>query len=420
MNLLGLNISLSRKAEAVSIDTILRRLEAINETISGVSVTPESAMQSPTVYSLVNGVSKRMAALSIQVIQKQTDSNGRPVKTHRPDHPAAKLLNRPNGWQTRTDFILDATSTLLRHGNYYAFKAQGRSGPIRELIPLPAGAVEPVQADDWSVTFKVNAKNGEHKEFQQREILHCRGPARDGVKGDSPVMDVREAIALEIAAEKFGASFFGNGAMPGIIFKFVAGFQGFRTDEERKKFVEDFQSAYTHKGRFRSLLLPNGMEVDQSVAVENDKAQFLETRKLQRSIIAGAWGIPPHLVGDLDRATFSNIEEQSLEFVQSVILPYARMLEASFERSLLAAAEVDAGFCIRFNLDAALRGKFEDRQRGLQIQRQAGVISANEWREREGLNPREGGDSYFEQGPSGQTDVPSGAQDEGQSDDEQV
>jgi HK97 family phage portal protein len=124
--------------------------------------------------------------------------------------------------------------------------------------------------------------------------------------------------------------------------------------------------------------------------------------------------VPPHLVGDLERTAINNFEQQSLDFVMSVVLPYVRIFEAAMERDLLTDADRAGGVIIRFNVDAALRGDFKTRQEGLKIQREAGVINPNEWREREGLNPRKGGEEYWEQGPSGQgatpAKVPAGAE----------
>jgi phage portal protein BeeE len=180
------------------------------------------------------------------------------------------------------------------------------------------------------------------------------------------------------------------------------------TDEEEKAFIEDFQNAYSRKCRFKSMVVPFGMDVD-TLGVENEKAQFLQTRQYQRTVIAGAFGVPPHLVGDLSRGTFNNVEQQSLDFVINVVLPYARMLEAAMERSLLTPEDRRAGIIIRFNLDAALRGDFKSRQEGLNIQRQAGVINANDWREHEDMNPiseEDGGEEYWRKGPSGQSAEP--------------
>jgi HK97 family phage portal protein len=215
-------------------------------------------------------------------------------------------------------------------------------------------------------------------------------------------MDARESIALEIAAERFGGSFFGNGAAPFLVFNYIAGSQGHKTEEERQAFINDFQNAYRGKGRFRGILLPKGIEMRDPILLDNDKAQFLETRKHQRTVVAGAFGVPPHLVGDLERTAINNFEQQSLDFDQKVVLSYVRIFEAAMERDLLTADDRAGGVIIRFNMDAALRADFKTRQEGLKIQREAGVINPNEWREIEGKNPREGGDDYWEQGPSGQ------------------
>ena len=132
-------------------------------------------------------------------------------------------------------------------------------------------------------------------------------------------------------------------------------------------------------------------------------------------MIAGAFGVPPHLVGDLSRGTYNNVEQQSLDFTLNVVLPYVRIFEAAMERDLLTDDDRRAGIVIRFNLEAALRGDFKTRQEGLKIQREAGVINANEWREHEGMNPiseKDGGEGYWQQGPSGQSANPNPSQSE--------
>ena len=418
MKMFGFEITREKK-DAIDLDTLIRRLDAAFETGSGVSVTPETAMQSPTVQALVTGVSRRLSTLPVHVLRK-TQNGPRTRKERLPNHPVQKLLEKPNGWQSPNDFILDGTSVLMRYGNFYTFKARGSTGPIRSLDPIHPGQADVEQRDDLSLLYRVTLDSGRYMELEQSQVCHVRGPARNFYKGDSPVMDVREAIALEIAAEKFGSAFFGNGAMPGMVFEFMEGVSGFETDEERRAFQDDFEKAYSQKGRFRALLLPSGMKLGKSLDIANDKAQFLETRRLQRSIIAGAFGAPPHMVGDLERATFSNIEQQSLDIVQTLVLPYARMFEGAMERDLLTPADRAQGVIIRFNLDGALRGDFKSRQEGQQIMRQNGVINANDWRENENMNPRddEGGEEYWNEGPSGQNsgDGGDGAEPEGATD----
>jgi len=403
VNILGVNISWQRRAD-IGIDTLIKRLEAVYETSSGVAVTPDNCEQSPTVKAMVTAITRRFAVMPVHVYKKTT-SGGRTTKELQPTHPVEKLLNKPNDWQARTSYWMDSASWLLRFGNYYAFKGRGQTGPIRRLYPLQPSAIRPQQDNEFNVTYKAILPGGRYEEYTSSQIHHARLAARDGVTGDSPVSDIREAIAMEIAAERFGASLFGNGAMPGLIFEYKDGNQGHEKDEARTQFQDDIQTAYSRKGRFKAMLMPKGISAPTLLPIENDKAQFLELRQYQRTVIAGAWGCPPHLVGDLSKGTYNNVEQQDQNFTTNVILPLVRVFEAAMERDLLTPEDVRNGIIIRFNPDATLRANFKDRQAGLAVQRQNGIINADEWREGEGMNPRldGGGGTYYEQGPSGQT-----------------
>lgn len=401
MNLFG--FSISRKAD-LSIDEVIRRLEAVYETAAGVLVTPDTCEESPTVQAIVNAVSMYLVTLPVHVYRKSTTSDGRAKKELLPNHPVEKLLQRPNDWQTPASYWQDMASVLVRYGRFYAIKARGMTGPIRRLIPVVPSSVQLAQDDDLNVTARVTTVNGGQREYSLADLHHVRGRSRDFLCGDSPVIKARDAIALEIAAQRYGASFFGNGAMPGLVFK--PGQNKSMSEGQRDLFIASVQAFASAAKRFKAMVLPAGMEMADPVKMENDKAQFLETRKLQRSVIAGAFGVPPHLVGDLDRGTFSNIEHQSQEFQEKVILPYVQMIEDAMERDLLTTEDRNSGVIVRFNLDARLRAAFKERQEGLRIQREAGVINPNDWREREGMNPiaaEDGGDTYWQQGPSGQT-----------------
>lgn len=393
-----------RQEKGQQFEDVLMRLVAAQEGILGTMVTPDTCMQSPTVHAIVTAISRRIAVSPVHVYRKSS-SKGRDSKERLPSHPVARLLARPNDWQSRFDYWQDATSTLVRHGRYYAWKGRASTGPIRQLRPIHPGAVTAKQQQDWSVDFTINLQTGESMVVAPDEMHHVRGPARDFLTGNSPIKDVQRAIALEMLAERFGASFFKNGAMPMMIFKYAVGNKGFKTKEEEKQFMQDFERAFGGENVHRALLMPAGIEADKPIEIANDKAQFLETRKYQRTVIAGAFGVPPHLVGDLERATFNNVEQQDADFTLNVIMPIAQAFEAAMERDLLTDEDRRSGVAIRFNLDAVLRADFKSRQEGLQIQRQNGVINADEWRETEGKNPipaGEGGTDYWQQGPSGQ------------------
>jgi HK97 family phage portal protein len=398
MKIFGIDFGGQKSAPVIeqksTIDDVLSRLIAARDgTIA--AVTPETCMQSPTVHAIVTAISRRIAVSAVHVYKKTT-SNGRASKEPLPNHPVAKLLQRPNEWQSRVNYWQDSTSALVRYGNYFAYKSRGSTGPIRALVPLTNQSVHVKQNDDYSLSYLVTNQPGQ-REIPNSKMHHVRGMAKNFYMGDSPIDDVRIAIALEIAAEKFGATFFQNGALPLLIFSFLQGSGGFKNPEESKTFVQDFQEALGGGNKFKAMLLPKGIDKPTPVNIENDKAQFLETRKYQRTVIAGAFGVPPHLVGDLERATFNNVEQQDSDFTLNVVMPYAQIFEAAMERDLLTDEDRANGVVIRFNLDSILRADFKSRQEGLRIQRDSGVLSANEWREIEAMNPisdEDGGNDY--------------------------
>ena len=227
-----------------------------------------------------------------------------------------------------------------------------------------------------------------------KKVHYCRGPARDFITGDSPVEHIATAIAIEIACEEHGMSFFNNGAQPLKEFFYEESFKGFKTEQEEKKFIEDFQAQYSASKKFRALFLPKGIGTREN-AIDNEKAQFLETRQFYQTVISGTWGVPPHLVGNLVNAHYNNVEQQDKEFSLNVVMPLMTIVEASSERDLLTDQDRRDGIIIRFNVDATLRASFEERQKGLEAQMRNGVINANEWREIEGKNPRENGGEYY-------------------------
>jgi len=391
-----------QREEKAQFEDVLMRLIAAQEGMLGADVTPDNCMQSPTVHAIVTSISRRLSVTPIHVFERTMTTAGE-QKKKLPNHPVAKLLQKPNSWQTRLDFWQDATSVFVRHGRFYAFKSRGSTGPIRELIPLDPKCVTPKQdPKTYAVHFKVTQGANANMEVPLAKMFHARGPARDFLEGDSPVKDVALAINLEIMAEKFGATFFKNGALPLLIFNYQDGSAGFETVDQGKQFIADFQEAFGGGKRNRSMLLPKGMDKPTPVGIEHDKAQFLETRKHQRTVIAGAFGVPPHLVGDLERATFNNVEQQDQDFTQNVVMPVSMAFEAAMERDLLTDEDRRKGIVIRFNLDSILRADFKSRQEGLKMQREMGIINANEWREIEGRNPRAKGDEFWDEGPSGQ------------------
>jgi HK97 family phage portal protein len=387
-----------RERKDASFETVLRLLAA-QMGLSG-GVTPETCMRSPTVHAIVTAISRRLASTPVHVYET-SESKGREVKQKLPNHPIVQLLRQPNEWQSRFDYWQDAASTYVRHGKFIAKIGRGSTGPIRRLWPVNPMGVEISQDENTlALSFKYMGK-----EWDWDRVHFVRGPSRDFFSGDSPVKDVATTIALEIAAEEYGETFFRNGAVPLLLFQYAQGFKGFKTPKEEKDFENRFQETFSGDKRHRALVVPLGLDVKDPPNVENEKAQFLQTRQVQRNIIAGAFGVPPYHVGDLTSGKYNNVEQQSEDFTLNVIMPVVNSFEAAMERDFLTPADRNAGLKIRFNLDAELRASFMDRQTGLQIQLQNGVINRNDWREREGMAPRSdpGGEEYLQsvqtQGP---------------------
>ena len=380
-------------------EDVLRRLILAQQGRLGGLVSPTTCMESPTVHAIVTAVSRRLAVTPIHVYEKTTKA-GRDAKERLPNHPVANLLKRPNSWQSPYDFWGDATSTIMRWGRFYAFKSRGATGPIRELLPLNPGQVTLDQDDNnWAVTAQVALPGGQIREYPLSQLFHARGASRDFLTGNSPVEDVSTAIALEILAERFGANFFQNGALPLLVFGYTEGSAGFETAEQEQQFLDDLDNAFGGSNVLKTMLVPKGIEKPTTVAMEHDKAQFLETRKYQRTVIAGAFGVPNHIAGDLERATWNNVEQQDKDFTLNVIMPIAKSFEAAMERDLFTDEDRRANRVIRFNLDSTLRASFQERQEGLRVQREMGIINADEWREIEGRNPRdEGGEEFLHPG----------------------
>lgn len=392
-------ISRRQPEQKAQFDDLLRQIVAAQSSALG-NVTPDNCMRSPTVHAIVTSIARRIAVSQLHVYERGM-KGGRETKEKLPNHPVARLLQAPNGWQSKADYWLDAVSCFVRHGKYFAYQSRGMTGPIRELVPIHPLSVEVKQdPGTYGLIYRVTEQGGQ-REIPASKVHHVRGPARDFLNGDSPVEDVKLSIQLEIAAEEYGASFFNNGALPLLIFRYMQGAQGFKTAEAEKQFVDDFQNSFGGNRRHRGLLLPKGIETGEPVRVENDKAQMIESRRYQRTVIAGAFGVPPQYVGDLERATFNNVEQQTIGFTSDVIYPVAQSFEAAMERDLLTDEDRRRGVIIRFNLDSTLRADFASRQAGLRVQRDAGVISPNEWREIEGKNPisaADGGDDYLRPG----------------------
>lgn len=355
---------------------------------SGQDVTPENAMQCAAVYASVRVIAESVAQLPL-ILYKRTPDGG---KVRAVEHPLyAKLAVKPNGWQTSFEYREAQQVNLALRGNAYSFiNRVGRS--VHELIPIHPDRVEVEQLDDFTVQYIV--KTGEKKNvIPASEMHHVRGLSTNGITGISPIRMAREAIGLSLATEEHGARLFQNAARPGGIITRPAD-APIWSEEAAKNFLRSFREAYSGENLSRTAMLEDGMAF-QVVGMTSEDAQFLETRKYQRTEIASIFRVPPHMIGDLERATFSNIEHQSLEFVMHSLMPWLRRWEQAISRDLLTEKERETYFA-EFLVDGLLRGDIATRYAAYNTAILTGWMNRNEARLKENMNPEEGLSVFLE------------------------
>jgi HK97 family phage portal protein len=369
---------------------LARLLAARSTSSAGVAVTPERAMALSAVYSCVRVLAQSVGQMPCHLYERRGAN-----KTKAVGHPLYDVLHfAPNKFQTAKQWKEWVVTCLGLHGNAYSQIV--RTGPsgrprVAELLPLHPESVTPIYvASAGEVAYKVTVAGGNVEVMPASEVLHIPLFTLDGFTGLSPIRLLREAIGLGIGAEEFGARLFANGAQPGGVLQVPKVLSDKAYERLKSSWEERHQgSSNAHK----PAILEEGMTW-QSVGFPAKDAQFLETRKHQRTEIAGAFGVPPHLIGDLDRATFSNIEHQSLAFVVHTLMPYLTGIEERVALQLLTPEERQRYFA-KFNVAGLLRGDMAARSAFYTALVNLGVLSPNEIRDLEDLNPREGGDIYL-------------------------
>lgn len=364
--------------------SLLRYLTAGNTSSAGVSVTTQSSLTLPWVFASVRVLAESVGLLPLSLHRKRDG-----VREDASDHPLHKLLHHaPNGYQSSVEFWEWVTAGLALRGAAYAYPVKVR-GEVREILPLACNVTPRILSDGATVVYDVDFKAG-MKTLAATDIIPFRLFTVDGYTPLSPIGYLRETIGFSLAAQEHGARLFANSARPGGILST----EKTLTKEAAQRLASDVEALVGgRENAHRMLVLGEGMKWTQ-MGITSEDAQWLESRKFSRSEIAGVFRVPPHLIADLERATFSNIEQQDLGLVKHSIMPYLRRIEQRVWMSLLSDADRAAGYYARFNVDALLRGDAKSRAEALAIKLDRGVISPNEWRELDDLNPREGGDEY--------------------------
>ena len=362
---------------------------------AGKPVTERSAMQMTAVYSCVRILSEAVAGLPLHLYRHKEDGG----KEKALDHPLYHLLHdEPNPEMSSFVFRETLMTHLLLWGNAYAQVIRNGKGEVMALYPLMPNRMTVDRDGRGQLYYKYTTSADDAPTMQGNaaylgpsDVLHIPGLGFDGLVGYSPIAMAKNAIGMAIACEEYGAKFFANGATPGGILEHPG------TVKDPQRVRDSWNSAFGGSSNANKVaVLEEGMKYTP-ISISPEQAQFLETRKFQINEIARIFRIPPHMIGDLEKSSFSNIEQQSLEFVKYTLDPWIVRWEQAITRTLFTESEKKAYF-VKFNLEGLLRGDYASRMSGYATARQNGWMSANDIRELENLDripAEDGGDLYL-------------------------
>ena len=367
----------------------------LGSSTSGKPVTERSAMQMTAVHSCVRILAEAIACLPLH-LYRYTE-NGDKVKAT--DHPLYHLLHdEPNPEMTSFSFRETMMTHLLLWGNAYAQIIRNGKGEVIALYPLMPNRMEVDRDKQGQIYYSYSTASedaptmkGSTVNLSPADVLHIPGLGFDGLVGYSPIAMAKNSIGMAIACEEYGAKFFANGDAPGGVLEHPG------TIKDPQRVRESWQSTFGGSANAnRIAVLEEGMKYTP-IGISPEQAQFLETRKFQINEIARIFRVPPHMVGDLEKSSFSNIEQQSLEFVKYTLDPWVIRWEQNLARALFSLEEKQEYF-FKFNVEGLLRGDYATRMNGYATARQNGWMSTNDIRSLENMDripAEEGGDLYL-------------------------
>ena len=383
-------LGVSSEARAVVLDSVHPSQDPpmswLDSPALGVMVTPDTAMTNAAVYACVRVLAESVASLPLKLYRRRADG-GKELATN---HALYSVLHDLANSEI-TSF--EMRETLMMHvalrGNAYCELDINGRGDVLGLWPITPWRVTMKRHTDGGLYYHVSLPQGGEAVLPQYRVWHIRGLSQNGLLGMSPVSVMRNAIGLALTTEQLGQAFYGNGATPGGVLEHP----GRLGDQAYRRMMESWEGR--HKGvskANRIAILEEGMKYT-SIGLSMDDAQFLQTRKFQKSEIASIFRVPPHMIGDLERATFSNIEQQSIDFVVNTLRPWLVRIEQSITRDLIGPIERGKIFA-EFSVDGLLRGDIASRYNAYSIGRNGGWLSPNDVRVMENMNPIQGGDAY--------------------------
>lgn len=364
------------------------RIGGSSDTAAGVLINENSAMRVAAAWRCVNILSGTIGTLPLDLVRRVSETERQPAA----GHPLRRVLTvKPNQWQTPSEFRRQLMVHLLLRGNAFAVKVMA-ADRVLALIPVHPERVEVEQLDDFSIIYRVSLPNGRFRTYTQAEIFHLRGMSLDGVKGLSVLSHMRESLGLALQSERAGARVMANGQLSGGVLKHPSKL-GAEAREHLKASLQDRHGGADNAGRM--MVLEEGMDFG-AISMSAKDMQFLEQRDFQRYDIAMFFGVPPHMIGATDKQTSwgAGIEQQGIGFVTYTLTDWLRTWEEAIKRDLLAEREWDA-LDARFYTQGLMRGdvktRWEAHVKGLQW----GVVSPNEVRALEDMNPRDDGDVFY-------------------------
>lgn len=351
--------------------------------LTGVNVNEENAVKLISVFACVRLLSESIAMLPFP-LYKQLKIGKEKAYNHAL-YPILHDISNPEctSFQFRQIMMVNA----LLCGEGYAEIQRNQSGDVAALWPIPSKYVTKGRnSNTKELVYKINNPDGTESVLYPEQIFVLPGMGFDNVNHFKPVILAREAIGLGLATEAFGATFFGNGTIATGIVEYPGKMSDPAYDRYEKTMTDKYAGL---KNSNRLIFLEEGLKFTQ-LTIPPESAQFLQTRKFQVIEVARFFNVPPHMIMDFEGATFSNIEQKSLEYVTYSLLPWITKWEQSVLKDLLTPNERKKFFA-KLTVDALLRGDFKTRMDGYHMMIQDGVWNADEVRELEDQNPQPDG-----------------------------
>jgi HK97 family phage portal protein len=366
-----------------NLSRIFEEITNTRRTASGVTVSPETALECTAVLACVRVLSESIASLPFNVYRR-LPGGGKEIAEEQHLHEV--ICYQPNSWMTGFEFRELMQSWLLLWGNAYAYIKGGRQGGVTELIPLHPSRMEVKRLTNGKLRYYYTEPTTpiqpqvEVTEYRQDEIFHLRWLSSDGVRGFTPTTLSRDAIGLARATELHSGSFFGNGAQPGTYIE---------TDQPHKpevlaRFKEQWNDAHQGPDKsYKTVVMPFGFHRKQ-IEIRNDTAQLIETRRYQVEEVARAYRVPPHLLGDLSNVRFSTVEQSAIDFVTFSLIPWCRRWEMACRRDLVVD---DKQYFCQFDVNALMAGDYAARSQFIREMANLGALDVDEIRAQIGYNP---------------------------------